>query len=331
MISNSKIDKIGASLKKSEPLDERDLRLLLDWRNNFSDTMDYYYKKLSESVSKKERTVLVRRLKRIDSIEKKLKRFSTMRLSTFQDIAGVRLVLKEESQLEKIYTELRVRKSRHTLKRVDDYHKNPKKDGYRGIHLIYQTKESLQVEIQLRTELEHIWATAVEIYGELQKTSFKTGEGDKEWRELFRLLSSYIAILENSPPLEDHLTLSRTKIKSQLKQKIKTLKAIEKLNAATNNIQVTLEKHNKSGRMGKYALIELDIKNNTTKVEVFNKKDQEKAIQIYTEKELRREKDKNYVFINIDEIEKLEISYPNYFLNTKKLLELLSKIILDQV
>lgn len=330
MISKSKIDKIGEIIKKGDDLKPNELAGLLEWRNGFSDTLDYFYRKLGEQINEEKRVGLVRRLKRIESIKIKLKRFRTMRLSTFQDIAGIRVVVIDPSALDEVYTQLRIQSTKHKLKRIDDYHKTPKKDGYRGIHLVYQTQSKLQVEIQLRTELEHVWATAVETYGELQKTSFKTGEGENDWKDFFQLLSSYFAILENCQPTEEHIKLTKAKVRSQLKTKIKSMKVIEKLNAFTNNIETTLEKHNKTGRQGKYALIELDITNKTTRVELFNKKDQAKAIEIYTEKELRND-DKNYVFVNIDDVERIQETYPNYFLNTRRLLQLLSKIVLGEI
>lgn len=332
MVSKRKIDKIGDILKEKESLDASDLNQLLEWRNSFSSTLDYYFSKLKVKIDKNDAILFARRLKRIESIQIKLKRFSTMRLSTLQDIAGLRVILKNEIGLNKAYTNLRVQSGKHKIKKVDDYHNRPKKDGYRGIHLIYQTENSILVEVQLRTELEHIWSTAVETYGELQQASFKTGEGDEKWKEFFKLLSSYFALKENSNPLEEHLKLSNKKILSNLKKYIRDLKVIEKLNAATNNVEVVLNKHNKTGRMGRYALVELDIKNSKTTVEIFNKKDVDKAIQIYTEKELgyKENDSKNIVFVNIDDIENIKKSFPNYFLDTHKLLEILSKIILNE-
>lgn len=332
MISKRKIDKIGDILKEKKSLDASDLNQLLEWRNSFSSTLDYYFSKLKVKIDKNDAILFARRLKRIESIQIKLKRFSTMRLSTLQDIAGLRVILKNEVGLNKAYTNLRAQSGKHKIKKLDDYHNRPKKDGYRGIHLIYQTENSILVEVQLRTELEHIWSTAVETYGELQQASFKTGEGDEEWKEFFKLLSSYFALKENSNPLEEHLKLSNKKILSNLKKYIRDLKVIERLNAATNNVEVVLNKHNKTGRMGRYALVELDIKNNKTTVEIFNKKDVNKAIEIYTEKELGYKKNdsKNIVFVNIDDIENIKKSFPNYFLDTHKLLEILSKIILNQ-
>lgn len=330
MVSNRKIDSIGELLKKPTILSKPDLDILLDWRNSFSPALDYYYNKLKQEIDKNDLKVLARRLKRIESIQIKLKRFKTMRLSTLQDIAGVRAVLKNEYALDRVFTQLRGQITKNKLKRIDNYHSHPKKSGYRGIHFIYQNASSNMIEIQLRTELQHIWATAVEIYGELQETSFKTGDGDKKWKEFFLLLSSYLAIKENCSPVEEHIKLSRSKIRSLLRKTIKELHVIETLNASTNGIQIIVSKFNESGKTGKYAILELDLEKKKTTVEIFNKKDVSKAIEIYTQRELEAAKGsyRNIVFVNIESLEKLQASYPNYFLDTQKLLEILSKIVL---
>lgn len=333
MLSKRKIDNIGDKLKLDQDLNKEELKQLLSWRNSFSSTLDYYHSKLKNKLNHNDISILARRLKRIESIQIKLKRFKTMRLSTLQDVAGLRVVLKDEASLIEAYSKLRGLPTKHKLKRLDDYHNNPKNDGYRGVHLIYQNENSNMVEIQLRTQLEHIWATAVETYGELQNTSFKTGSGNKEWKEFFAFLSSYFAIKENCSPSQEHITMSQKQIRSQLKKFIKKLNVIEHLNASTNSIEVIVNKYNETGRKGKYALLELNLDNKTTSVKLFNKKDVETAIRIYTEREFEIQSNKlnqNIVFVNIDDIEKIESSYPNYFLSTQKLLEILSKIVLNE-
>lgn len=255
-----------------------------------------------------------------------------MRLSTLQDIAGVRAVFTNGIALNMAYVKLRGLSSKHKLKHLDNYHDYPKDDGYRGMHIVYQTGEMKLIEIQLRTELEHIWATAVETYGELQNTSFKTGEGNQDWKEFFSLLSSYFAIKENCAPGKAHEKLSDLQIRAHLKKKIRKLKVIERLNATTNTIQIIINKQNELGRKGRIALLELDTKTKTTTIDIYNKKDINKAIEVYTHKELslKNSDHKNIVLVNIENIEKIQESYPNYFLNTQKLLQILSKIMLDQ-
>lgn len=332
MVSKRKIDLIGNKLKLRETLATTEFQELLEWRNSFSSPLDYYYTKLKTHIPHEDTIAIARRLKRIDSIQIKLERFPTMRLSTLQDIAGLRVILNDDLALDKAYTKIRGLTSRNTLKRLDDYHNKPKEDGYRGMHLIYQNESSNLIEIQLRTKLEHIWSTAVETYGELQSTSFKTGEGDHDWKVFFKLLSSYFAIKENCSPSSDHLKLSEKQIITKLIKSIKSLNVIERLNATTNSIEVIINKHNDVGRTGKYALLELDLEKNTTNIEIFNKKDVSKAIEIYTNKELKLKgnKSKNIVFVNIENLEEIQKSYPNYFLDTQHLLEILSKIVLGQ-
>lgn len=273
---------------------------------------------------------IAKRIKRIESIRIKLKRFSTMRLSTLQDIAGLRVILKNKEKLEKAFISIRNSESVNKLKRLDDYHYRPKDDGYRGIHLVYQTSNGKMVEIQFRTELEHIWATAVEVYGTLQKVSFKTGEGEQEWREFFKVLSSYFSMNEGYSPLQEHQQLSKKQIISKLKKYIKQLKAIERLNAATNSIEIIVNKRNK-GRTGKYALLELDCNKHTTSIDIFTKTELSRAIEEYTQKELSLKdgSGKNIVLVNIESVEEIQKTYPNYFLDTKTLLKILSEVVLN--
>jgi hypothetical protein len=332
MVSKRKIDSIGEKCRLGKSLHEDEFNLLLEWRNSFSSILDYYYSKLKANIPAHDTIVIAKRLKRIESINLKLSRFSTMRLSTLQDIAGLRVVLEDSLALDEAFTKLRGLSSRNTLKRVDNYHQNPKVDGYRGVHLIYQNESSRLIEIQLRTKLEHIWSTAVETYGELQSTSFKTGEGDTEWKVFFKLLSSYFSINENCSPLEEHMKLSKKQINRKLIKVIKELNVIERLNATTNSIETIVSKYNDSGRTGKYALLELDLKQNKTFIKIFNKKDVNKAIEIYTTKELQYKKNaqRNIVFVNIESLDSIKKSYPNYFLDTQKLLEILSEIVLGE-
>jgi hypothetical protein len=69
-----------------------------------------------------------------------------------------------------------------------------------------------------------------------------------------------------------------------------------------------------------------------TKIDIFNKSEVPNAIKEYTERELSLATDgsKNIVFVNIESVENIQKTFPNYFLNTKKLLEILSKIVLSK-
>ena len=102
---------------------------------------------------------IAKRIKRLDSIKRKLKRFDKMELKNMQDIGGIRLVLSSQKQLDtmlKILTnEMCFYKNNNELIKLDNYIKHPKFDGYRSIHIVgvFQNndKDDRKIEFQLRT------------------------------------------------------------------------------------------------------------------------------------------------------------------------------------
>lgn len=110
------------------------------------------------------------RLKSKESIIKKLKNkdlpFSLESIEeNIQDIAGVRVIC---SFPEDIYMLADCLLSQDDVKLIErkDYIKNPKKSGYRSLHLIIEVpiflqneKKSMKVEVQLRTIAMDFWAS----------------------------------------------------------------------------------------------------------------------------------------------------------------------------
>ncbi|MFK8137064.1 MAG: RelA/SpoT domain-containing protein [Bdellovibrionales bacterium] len=331
MISNRKIDLIGQKIKASEVLTKRETEDFLAWRKSFESSLDYFFKRLKAYSLEEDLVSIAKRIKRTESIQIKLKRFKSLRLSTLQDVAGARVVLKNTEALNQVFSKIRGASSKSKLKKLDDYVGWPKSDGYRGVHLIYQHSDSKVVELQLRTQLQHIWATSVEIYGFLQNVSFKTGSGEKDWQEFFKFLSSYFAILENGKVIQEHELFSDIQLKSKLKRITKKLKAIEILNSATLGIEVVINKKNKA-RNGKLALLELDYSSLETRIDIYTKSQFDLAVEDYTKREieLKGSHSNNVVLVNIENVDALKASYPNYFLDTRELLQILSKLILEK-
>ena len=70
-----------------------------------------------------------------------------------------------------------------------------------------------RVEIQIRTRLQHSWATAVEALELFRRENLKGGEGSPNWLRLFKLMSAEFAVAENSPcKIEVSITVSRQKV-----------------------------------------------------------------------------------------------------------------------
>lgn len=59
------------------------------------------------------------------------------------------------------------------------------------------------IEIQFRTHLQHLWATAVETMGIFTKQLLKSGTGDAEVMRFFVLISALFALEENTPPIPE--------------------------------------------------------------------------------------------------------------------------------
>ena len=185
--SKSQVDKAGEILKeKGLKIDEANTALdaLSNWRAFHAMPLDTFAKVLKsrvKKISKSENLIVAQRLKRTSSILLKLKTHKTMRLSAMQDIGGLRAIFDNVEEVYALVEQYRSSKTRHKLFSLDDYISNPKSDGYRSVHLVYQLQKSpmIFIEIQVRSYLQHIWATAVEVFGTLKNSSFKSGHGEK--------------------------------------------------------------------------------------------------------------------------------------------------------
>ena len=198
-----------------------------------------------------------------------------MQLSFMDDIAGGRIVLFEVELIKDLFNILKQKKSKHKMIKVNNYISSPKDDGYRSIHLVYKIEKTptIQIEIQLRSQLQYIWVTGVEVFGTLKKTSFKTGEGEQDWKEFFKLLSSWFAIKENTSVVKENEILSHSKLEKLLIKKIEDMNIVEQLTAYTSIYSSSWRDNRSKGRSGKYELLTLDNCKSTTEVEVFADKD----------------------------------------------------------
>jgi putative GTP pyrophosphokinase len=139
------------------------------------------------------------RLKRHASIINKLVVQPRMDLTRMQDIGGCRAVVATLKEVEAIRNRWRRWSHRerpgNTLKREYDYIAEPKSSGYRGVHVIVTYHERL-VEVQLRTAVQHEWATTIERVGGRIEQDLKGGRGPREVLEFFEYASRAMRIEE---------------------------------------------------------------------------------------------------------------------------------------
>lgn len=169
------------------------LKVINSWRRAHAYPMNTFAINLRHIVNNIDGAVVVQRLKRLKTIEDKLVRFPEMELYRMQDLGGCRVIVPSVEDVYTVVKRMEQSRIRHKKAKPKDYIQAPNPDtGYRGYHLIYQyhsernTKfNGLRIEIQVRTALQHSWATAVETVGEMTSNGLKFNQGDERWLLFF--------------------------------------------------------------------------------------------------------------------------------------------------
>ncbi len=204
--SNSRADlagKIIARRATSPSVDHpRAFLMVAQWRTFHAHALRETGNRLKERAIQIDPTVtLSQRLKRLESIRRKLMRSKTCALTQMQDIGGCRAVVETIGhvfQLKQLYEQhAKVNSSvgpELLVPSTRDYLLKPKDDGYRSLHFVlrYRTTvksrlhcNGLRIEVQIRTRLQHAWAMAVETVDALTKQDLKFGGGKQDWKEFF--------------------------------------------------------------------------------------------------------------------------------------------------
>lgn len=164
-----------------EPLTSTTLQLQT-WLNGFS---GQYY--------------IAQRLKRKPQIVRKLQRLPG-RLAQLQDIAGARIVVKTNQDVERLANHLKqqlTQQTRVSIDAVNDYRAIGREDsGYRALHMVLLA-DSRSVELQLRSEAQHYWAEQIERTSVIYGHHLKELEGDAMVLGYFRTLSDVFHELES--------------------------------------------------------------------------------------------------------------------------------------
>ena len=338
LYSKERVKKAGALLISDDmnyTID--DLDEALEVLNNFRSSHTYPVNTFQAGLRKKMKKlkiegIVAQRLKRIPSIFQKLLRFKQMSLSRMQDIGGLRAVVrtnKEVYQLRDSYVEYS--KFDHVLVSEKDYIENPKESGYRGIHLIYKYSnhkvklyDGLQIELQIRNDIQHAWATAVETAGVFLDQALKSSLGNAHWLEFFQYASSGFALLEGAPVMTDHADLTVQEIFEHLlslENELSVIKTLETYNSVLETLQNTNTKTH-------YFLMRLDSIQKTVDIEGYSRENLEEATTEYLSKEktAKDEPGVQVVLVAAQSVNALKKAYPNYFLDTGKFVSKIKQI-----
>jgi putative GTP pyrophosphokinase len=272
--------------------------------------------------------IVAQRLKRLESITAKLSRYPHMKLSTMQDIGGLRAIVQTASQaaeLRDTYVRMTHPIFLHELVSHKDYLVHPKDSGYRSIHLVYKYQnprapeyDGLQLELQIRSKLQHLWATAVETVGTFLKHSLKASQGPSEWLDFFALTGSAFAHIEKLPRVPQYSALKAIDTYAETLRRANELRVKEHLESYT----AVAEHIKESGRKHAYHLIVLDPIARKVTVRPFSKGHLYLANEEYlkVEKEISGGAPLQAVLVSAGTIAELRRAYPNYFLDTHEFL-----------
>lgn len=337
--------KVLANNNVSKEEKNQAIAVLDNWRAVHGYPMHVFQMTLKKKAVKVDKDALIsQRLKRASSIIYKLQRKyggrkPSMMLTQMQDIGGCRAVVSNVKVARELYERHYLKGDlKHRLVNKKDYINNPKPDGYRSLHLIYEYRSDknkkefngLLTEVQIRSRLQHLWATAVESAGFLTRQAIKSNEAEPQWLDFFKLVSSAFAKMEGCPSVPN-TPENKEELCNELKNKEKELNFIEKMESWSNALDyINREIKPKAKNKAKFFLLELDIPGKKTVIKTYNENEEKKAIDDYSNLEKRHFEDKDYdiVLVGVDNINDLKKAYPSYFLDTAEFLRHLRRMVL---
>ena len=327
--SKKQIDKAGKVLitqNFQNPEFVTALKLAERWRASHAYPINTFQATLRTKLrSYHPESIAAQRLKRMPTIIDKLKRYPAMKLTTMQDIGGVRAILRSVIDADRLANDYRNnRRMAHELVDQKNYIQYPRsEDGYRGIHLIYKYKnktapqyENLRIELQIRTKLQHVWATAVESMGTFLGQALKSRKGDQEWLDFFALVSSAFALREQCSPIPRFAHLSGDSIIFEISNAEARLGALEMMRGLSIAANAISNSRNPLAGWS-YHLIILNSVKKTVQIKSYSRDEFEKAIEDYGKIETEAAKGAQVepVLVSAGPIDKLRKAYPNFFLD----------------
>lgn len=328
-MSKKQIQKIGELIREGK-VSPQDLEVFHHWRGLHAEIMPLMASLIYSKIKKLKLTpsVFSRRLKRYPSIKAKLTRFPDMQLHRMQDIAGMRIVFSHIDTLHLFIDEMkktyRSSKTNFEFVRCSDYISYPKPDGYRSIHQIYKYAKGkhtqchgLTLELQIRTKLQHLWATAVEVLGMRINSKLKSGEGEECYKEFFRVCGELFALMER----KENKGQERVR---ELVAKAKELDSTHSILKQLSALSVSARQEKRKGDY--YFVIWLNLQTRYLQINGFPKERYIEAQALYDALESKtHEENYDVVLISLDDFKQIQKAYPNYYLDCKTFIQTLEQ------
>lgn len=323
--SKKKVQKAGENIRKNQGCQEEAIEIIQQYRAAHIYPLTIIKNLVWKHANKVcESAVIARRLKRLPTIIDKLRRKTldgitpnSISVTRMSDIGGCRVIVENRNELLMLNDSLDRSRTTHKTKRVRNYIERPRDTGYRGIHRIYScydkdethTWKGFDIEVQLRTKLQHLWATTIEIVDLCERRSLKTNpfEDNPSWISFFRYMSEFIANEEGFVKLT---TSEKNLYKSKLIQLDNKLNAIEKLRSF--NFLFSDKTLNFSNKKKGFLIIML--KGKTIFYQMFSSTKRDLALEVYSQ--IEKDEEANGLLIAMDDMKKVAYAYPNYLIDT---------------
>lgn len=204
-----------------------------------------------------------------------------------------------------------------------DYIAHPRPSGYRGKHIILRyddlaCEHKLFVEVQLRTTLQHAWATAVEMCDVAVKTRLKFNEIDNPIGRFFQKASLLITQLEERGEADAKAIRGLSEGNLELSYAIT---ALETLKAASNAVYSL--PGGMTDQSADYYLVDLFAEEQTLELTPL---DSIAALSRYfAEEGADCDGGRDLVLVRGSSKEKLAKLYPNYFGDISEFINLVEK------
>jgi hypothetical protein len=171
--------------------------------------------------------------------------------------------------------------------------------------------------MQIRSSLQHAWATAVETVGTLTSQALKSSLGERDWLRFFALMASVIAIRENCP-ITPQTPWDRSALLAELREHADRLNASWALQMFGHTLN-TLEQP--GTQEAHFFLLHLDPAAQQVKISGFKINESERAAAEYAlvERQIQEKPETASiaVLVSVDNLFALRRAYPNYFLDTR--------------
>ena len=336
---NSAVDEAGAVLADpkvtSEALDSA-LIIVNNWRLSHAFPLNTFQSTLRRKATQIDsESLTAQRLKRLRAIRHKLQKHTKnpITLSEMQDIGGCRAVLRTIAQVRELQEGYVKGDLKHKLiAPIDDYIAAPRFSGYRGVHLLYsyysdktEFWNELKLEVQLRTQMQHAWATAVEIVGFFRQELLKSSEGNYAWKQFFKLMATEIAMRERSP-LVPGLPTTKKDLRDELVRCVRHVDALTHLHAFGQGL-VDVQEMDIQG--AHWFLLELDTLNRRLKITGYRFDAKARANLDYAavERSLLGSGQHDAVLVSVQSMADLKRAYTNYFLDLRKFTQIVEEAV----